>query len=578
MKKVLILSLLLMLIPISSAFAATVIVDNYFYAHTNQAGTTYFKDKYGTQAMYGDNIQHDATIDAVTVVAQGLAAGDKITLTTSAGQSYDITPNQQVTVSVGKTQSMRLAIVKTGTNEVYARLDRMVTTDDSDGGTTVAYSFSVNDIPTSYGDLGPGSGGGGTTVPGNYTYFQPTDAYQYYYTAPTGTTSYILRFYNASGAEIASKTYNKTPSGLHYLTCNGTYKMEFYSGTQLIGSSPMMQTTQIQNAVCSSYGDDEAGGINDINLRYTKDADGKRYIEWDPVPGAGWYDVYRNGVYIHGGASYVTKEDVPDDGSTYTVIARTSQGSGDNLGQGDVVTPPAGTDPTDPATGCDGCQQIKDMLACPEWDQYMGEWGKVIRENVPPAPDWDMVAGKMRDAIVPAMGQELVNRAPEIAEIIADEFQSREKPVSPPPTAPTFDPSAQLPHLQDIPSPVPFDASTNNPDFTPDFSQSEPFTIPDPANITYSDTDKGYDYADPNEPLPSHSYTTKTPEPGPAPTYTTTEPSNEPAPTYHAPAGSAEPAPTYEMPAGGTPPVYNGGTTSGADTHEYYSPSIDTGG
>jgi len=73
-------------------------------------------------------------------------------------------------------------------------------------------------------------------------------------------------------------------------------------------------------------------------------------------------------------------------------------------------------------TGCDGCQTIREMLACPEWDTYMGEWEAMIRRAVPPPPDWQNVANIMRDTIVPALIDGMVNT---VVPAMGDEIDRR---------------------------------------------------------------------------------------------------------------------------------------------------------
>lgn len=167
-----------------------------------------------------------------------------------------------------------------------------------------------------------------------------------------------------------------------------------------------------------------------------------------------------------------------------------------------TVSPSANPDPTNPGSGTGdpeggtectaACQTIIDQLECPEWDEYMSEWAEMIRGTYPPPPNWYNVADIMRNTIVPAMGQEIVNRSPEIARIIADEFQSREKAVSPPPSIADFKPT--VPRITDTPK-VTGNLTDNVPNFQPDYSEDKGFVIPDPGSIQFNDnSDKGYEY------------------------------------------------------------------------------------
>ncbi|MEK4493989.1 hypothetical protein NYE44_30520 [Paenibacillus sp. FSL L8-0493] len=171
-----------------------------------------------------------------------------------------------------------------------------------------------------------------------------------------------------------------------------------------------------------------------------------------------------------------------------------------------TVSPSASPNPTDPGGGTTdpgsgtgdpeectaACQAMIDQLKCPQWDEYMSAWADMIRGTYPPPPNWYNVAEIMRDTIVPSMGQEMVNRSPEIAKIIADEFQSREKAVSPPPTISDFKPT--VPRISDTPK-VSGNLNDNVPNFQPDYSEDKGFVIPDPASIQFNDnSDKGYEY------------------------------------------------------------------------------------
>lgn len=523
----------------AAAFAAEIItVQNYFYAHANQPGTYYFKDKYNTDRQYGDNVQHDAVITAIRVSAQGMAAGDQIIVETGSGSTYPVTPGDQLNLNVSKSDYIRIKLVKSGFNEVFAKLDYMTTFDDSNGGTTVKYNFSVNDIPTDYGDLGPGSPGGGTDpgdpgdtdviVAGTHYYFQPRDAYRYDYNPPSGVAYYQLHFDGANGQHYY-RQYDQQPTGIHWLTCNGSYQMRFFnSAGQLVAKSPDMATGSIQNPVCNSQPGNDAG-YNDLTASINLSGP-VCSISWQGIY-ADTYEIYRDGQYViavegfgpHGGFLFDHPIDCVD--GAYSLLAIKD---GQYVAQKDFksnAVPPVpgggggGGGGTNPGggydDGCNGCKLITDLLACPAWDQYMGEWESMLRSVIPPAPNWQQVANIMRDTIVPAMGQELVNRAPVIADIIADEFESREDPVYPPGSIPAYNPPGQLPVMQDMTDNIDFDLSSDIPDFEPDFSGSVPFTIPDPLSIQLDDTDSGYNPPDPtpsNNLIPDYSGRDPVPE------------------------------------------------------------------
>ncbi|MBP1897058.1 hypothetical protein, partial [Paenibacillus lactis] len=243
---------------------------------------------------------------------------------------------------------------------------------------------------------------------------------------------------------------------------------------------------------------------------------------------------------------FKTREDVPPNNG------------GTDPGGGGTPTPDPGTnpDPTDPGgtEECPpGCQAIIDALECPEFDEYLGRWASII----PPPPDWNQVAGIMRDTIVPAMGQEIVNRSPEIARIIADELQSREKAVQPPPPLPTYRTPEPMPVLRDIPNKIPFDVESGTPNFEPDYTESKPFSIPDPLNVPLDNTDSGYDYptqTDDSSPAyrsvtridQDKGYQGKPSQDTSSPGYQVKDPTGEPVPDYYYINGGKTKVPIYK--------------------------------
>lgn len=451
-----------------SAYADTIVINNYYYAHANTTGTFYFKDKYGTEPMYGDNIQHDAVIQGAVISAQGLAVGDKIMLYTGSGESYEMTPGVQLSLNVAKTDYIKIAIVKAGNNEVYARLEDLYTFDDSDGGTYVHYTYSINDIPTHYGDLGPG--GSIATVQGNYYYFPPRDAYKYDYTPPSGVTRYELHFVDSNGTPYM-REYNQAPTGVHYLTCNGTYEMQFFNSSQMVAKSPQMVTTAIQAPTCNSQ-PGTGTGYQDFTVTKTSNGDGSVTLSWSTVPGAMSYEVFKDGVGW--GYQTDTSRQVVDDGSSYSVVAKDS--SGNIIAQSDIL--PSSTPSPDPEpSNCDGCQFLKDMLACPEWDTYMGNLTTAIHNALPPPPDWDMVADKIGNAVIGKLSNYLgpVPPAPAVSEIDSNTHVELPTINNQPPEA-SMTPTVPA----DFNTPKPFDLSDAPVIDTTD--SSKPFIITDPMS------------------------------------------------------------------------------------------------
>jgi hypothetical protein len=519
--------------------AATVSVENYFYAHANTAGTFPFKDKFNSINQYGDTVQHDASIVYVIVDAQGMAAGDEIQVISDTGTTYTATPGTQLQVSAN--DYIKINLIKTGTNEVLAKLTEMKTFDQSDGGTDVYYYFTNYGTPSNYGDLGPGSGGGTpATVTGNHYYFPPRDAYKYDYTPPAGATRYELHFTAPNGTPYM-RAYEQAPTGVHYLTCNGSYEMQFFNGTgSMIAKSPAMTTTEIVSPTCDSV-PGTGTGFTDITVRTTPTG-----IEWDPVPGATDYDVYKDGTQI--GTTTGTSMDVPTGGGPVTVVAKDSTGA--VIGQTDV-TPAPNTDPP-PSTGCDGCEFLKDMLACPEWDTYMGDLTGAISDALPPPPDWDLVADKIGNAVIGKLSDYIgtVPTAPTVPEIDSGTHVDLPPINNQVPDAQNLNPEVPA----DFNTPKPFDLSDAPVIQVPD--ESRPFIISDPmSNVPHDDPgvpvlpgDSSNDnggIVDPISTLPA-----STPKPsGPPPTDTTPAPSQEIPTPSGSPSGPAIPgATTGEIP------------------------------
>lgn len=93
-------------------------------------------------------------------------------------------------------------------------------------------------------------------------YLPGDDVYRITYTGwPSNTAKYQLHFLSPTGEHFTSDMYNFNPTGIHYLTCNGTYWLEFYdaSGTK-IAETDKTQTSEIVNPACSSYPETTGNG------------------------------------------------------------------------------------------------------------------------------------------------------------------------------------------------------------------------------------------------------------------------------------------------------------------------------
>lgn len=238
------------------------------------------------------------------------------------------------------------------------------------------------------------------------------DEYRFGYKKPEGADMLRLEFTSATGTYYEVDYTGVT--GIMYLTCNGTYNAKFFNGTTLLDQTGSFVTTQIENPTCQSYSD--GGAKNDLNIRQSVNEYGETVLDWDEIPGAATYEVWKDGVKVEEPSA--TTHNAGTDGGAYTVSAKDEYGN--ILGESDInieASSSTGTDPTTPS--CDGCQFLKDMLACPDWDQYMGELTQAIEDALPPPPDWDSVADKIGNSVISKLDAYMgeVPAAPTVNEI-----------------------------------------------------------------------------------------------------------------------------------------------------------------
>lgn len=443
-------------------------------------------------------------------------------------------------------------------------------------------SPSARSYPEYYTYCTNGGASSGTTpgtpaeLPVNAYFLDYRNEYRADYTDyPVSPASYGVHFVSSDGT-VYDTEYTTPPTGIMYLTCTGTYTIRMFdSATNITHETAPIQTPLITNGACASYPDGTGAGFKDFNSSGSPNGDGTYNLNWDTVPGAANYDVYRYGTKL--GTANGTTYNVPSAGA-YSIVAKDAGGA--TLGQSDITvaeaTPPPATPP--PGECGDVCQKLSQLMACPDWDAYMGKWGEVIRNNVPPAPNWQNVANIMRDTIVPAIAQELSNNNIPLATAIGNDLESREKPVAPPAPLPSFSPT--VPTMTDLPEKIESDLNEGIPDFTPDLSGSQAFTIPDPMNWTPDNTDQGYvipENLDNSYPtytktesgvIVGKAYHTAPPTAITPPTYThgnTT--ANEPPPAYNGGTATPAPEPVYSGPTPAPEPAYNGGTAGEMPTY-----------
>jgi hypothetical protein len=253
-------------------------------------------------------------------------------------------------------------------------------------------------------------GGGSSAPPSNPTnvtnskqYLANQDVYKVNYSGWDGsTTNYKMIFTSASGT-VYEKSYNFAPTGIQYLTCNGTYELQFFNSSgQMVSKTSPITTSSIQDPTCTSYSGDETGG-------------------------------------------------------------------GQTGGGGEEPPPPP---PPDNTGSCNQCEKLKEVLACPEWEEYMGEWENLLRKVIPPPPNWHEVANIMKDAIVPAMGQE-------IERVMGNANYDGNTGIQEP-SLPDYKSKEPLPEMKDLDNKIDFDLSEET---LPKFEvvdMTEEIEIPDP--------------------------------------------------------------------------------------------------
>jgi hypothetical protein len=261
-----------------------------------------------------------------------------------------------------------------------------------------------------------------------------------YYINTSDTWEYFTALFQGS-AYTGGPYWFRHIAGKQDMTvgCNGTYTLSFYDGSGNLVGRDSVTTTDIVNPTCHS----DFGGSSipdpfrnmDVNV---STANGGTVSWVSSFTNTGGYDVFKDGTYlgnvgtnttyndgnyspgdvyeIHSLDKYNTVVGIGrSDGGTQALWNTTGAGgyvTDGNFGidhtSGYTETPPnssggGGTTPTPFDPNCPECQTLRNQLQCPEWQTYMGDLGTTIKNNVPPAPDWQQVANTMRDTMIPAM-------------------------------------------------------------------------------------------------------------------------------------------------------------------------------
>lgn len=464
-------------------------VDNYLYAHTKEKGTTMLGDKYGNYTFEGDAFEKDAIIRSLWFRKIEGLEGERLYIKYPDGSTQNVTTTYVVLEKV--TKSIQIVIDKKTTQETYVEV-AMANVDDDAAPDTVQWTFTKTP-PTSYGNLpedGSGSGGSSgsgditdTTIPRFYFYMKVTDEYRMNYTPPEGAVRYQLSFTAASGLEYTTD-YDHAPTGIHYLTCNGTYRLYFYDANgKMIAKTKDAETYKIEAPACKSYTNQESVGRDQLQAT----VDENNNISWKPPSGTDKVEIWKDGEKISEQDSSDTVYENAGPGG-WSVIAKDEEGN--TLGQSDLnISDATGEDPIEkPGTDCGTCDKLDQLLTCPGWDTAMGDLTEAIQNALPPPPDWDDIADKIGSSTIKHLSNYLgdVPTPPSKAEI--EEATKTPKP--------NLD--ATAPELDQLTPEVPDEYNKGKIEFdlnsAPEIKvedKSEEFIITDPlANMDYDEPGK----------------------------------------------------------------------------------------
>lgn len=311
------------------------------------------------------------------------------------------------------------------------------------------------------------------TIQASWQYWPNIDQYRVDYDPSPilSNTAWYQLYFTASDGSVFTGDYNFAPTGVHYLTCNGTYQLRFYNASNvLIGTTLNMSISSIINPTCSSYADGISGN-NTLNAQTTTNPDGSTDITWTADPYATSYDIYKDGVKVGDttGTSYTAST-----GGAYSIYAKDA--NGDTVGQSDLYIKSAG--------GCDVCEQLRQMLQCPQWPEYMGSLTDAIRDALPPPPDWPSISQMIGDATIGAL-QDYLGEVP--AAPVTDAVYNR---IAEP--MPSVDPSFA-------------EASALQPSVPPEFNSPQPFDITSGPQIAVVDESQPFDIPQPMDNVPHDS-------------------------------------------------------------------------
>ena len=230
---------------------------------------------------------------------------------------------------------------------------------------------------------------GAELIPSRYYYAPWRNEYRVDHGGLPAHTFYAMRAHFVGSDDTVYVKDFASYTGIFYLTCNGTYQLQWIDEQEnILAETVEMVTTQIVNPPCNSY--PEQMGVDDLNADYTDLGGGNYGLDWNDLPGASDYEIWKDGELV--GVTTDPHFEINSPGSV-TIVAKDA--SGNNIGSSDLQVPnyDGGSWGEGGAGGsCGTCDKLRELLSCPEWGQYMGEWEDLLRRVIPPPPDWDYVS------------------------------------------------------------------------------------------------------------------------------------------------------------------------------------------
>ncbi|MDP4086020.1 MAG: hypothetical protein Q8934_15560 [Bacillota bacterium] len=251
--------------------------------------------------------------------------------------------------------------------------------------------------------------------PSNSDYYQKKISYQLYFSPGVAKVRITQYKYGADQTDptsiVTQKIWNVSPNSYMWvdMTCKGATGYEYLdSSSNVVDMNTRGQTDVYLNSGTCDSNSIAPSDFNETQNQYASDTFGGTTTKLSNPPTA--------------------------DGSGGTGTTG-YQGDGSGTSTGGSTTDPGTSGGTTTCTACE-------MFTCPGWSDYMNKLNQIV-SAIPPAPNWDDVAGKFRDTIVP----QLVN---DMAGVIGS---APNEPSTPSQLLGTDDRGInnQVPQMQDVP-------------------------------------------------------------------------------------------------------------------------------